>query len=226
MLFCFIKNVHENSPKQIAFQLNLQEISAKWAFLPIIFRWNLSQIFQQNSCKISHFFREFVSENPTKFDFFSVTYQRPCVMNSLCYKSSWSGCLFLSLSPPHFFSSTNVNNVQSWPIVFKKSEGLNYTVHYKHTRAHKMSGHLRIWPDKTYFWPAVNSSLARIIFCPIVSISFPTQESARRLWVCILSFWYICREYMHYIPYYLVRSRGLVGNILTTGLGGTCIHYF
>ena len=230
MLFCFIKNVHENSPKQTAFQLNLQEISAKWAFLPIIFRQNLSQIFQQNSCKISHFFCEFVSENPTKFDFFSVTYQRPCVMNSLCYKSSWSGCLFLSLSPPpappHFFSSTNVNNVQSWPIVFKKSEGLNYTVHYKHTRVHKMSGHLRIWPDKTYFWPAVNSSLARIIFCPIVSISFPTQESARRLWVCILSFWYICREYMHYIPYYLVRSSGLVGNILTTGLGGTCIHYF
>ena len=228
MLFCFIKNVHENSPKQIAFQLNLQEISAKWAFLPIIFRRNLSQIFQQNSCKISHFFCEFVSENPTKFDFFSVTYQRPCVMNSLCYKSSWSGCLFLSLSPPppHFFSSTNVNNVQSWPIVFKKSEGLNYTVHYKHTRVHKMSGHLRIWPDKTYFWPAVNSSLARIIFCPIVSISFPTQESARRLWVCILSFWYICREYMHYIPYYLVRSSGLVGNILTTGLGETCIHYF
>ena len=123
LLFCFIKNVHENSPKQIAFHLNLQEISAKWAFLPIIFRRNLSQIFQQNSCKISHFFCEFVSENPTKFDFFSVTYQRPCVMNSLCYKSSWSGCLFLSLSPPqppHFFSSTNVNNVQSWPIVFKK----------------------------------------------------------------------------------------------------------
>ena len=138
--------------------------------------------------------------------------------------------VFFSLSlppqPPHFFSSTNVNNVQSWPIVFKKSEGLNHTVHYKHTRVHKMSGHRRIWPDKTYFWPAVNSSLARIIFCPIVSISFPTQESARRLWVCILSFWYICREYMHYIPYCLVRSSGLVGNILTTGLGGTCIHYF
>ena len=31
---------------------------------------------------------------------------------------------------------------------------------------------------------------------------------------------------MHYIPYYLVRSSGLVGNILTTGLGGTCIDYF
>ena len=227
LLFCFIKNVHENSAKQIAFQLNLQEISAKWAFLLIIFRRNLSQIFQQNSCKISPFFCEFVSENPMKFDFFSVTYQRPCVMNSLCYKSSWSGCLFLSPPPPtpHFFSSTNVNNVQSWPIVFKKVK-VWITVHYKHTRAHKMSGHLRIWLDKTYFWPAVNSSLARIIFCPILSISFPTQESARRLWVCILSFWYICREYMHYIPYYLVRSSGFVGNILTTGLGGTCIHYF
>ena len=134
--------------------------------------------------------------------------------------------------PPTFFPPKTSIYVQSWPIVFKKSEGLNYTVHYKHTRAHKMSGHLRIWPDKTYFWPdivrwpAVNSSLARIIFCPIISISFPTQEFARRLWVCILSFWYICREYMHYIPYYLVRSSGLLGNILTTGLGGTCIHYF
>ena len=233
LLFCFIKNVHENSAKRIAFQLNLQEISAKWAFLPIIFWRNLSQIFQQNSCKISHFFCEFVSENPTKFDFFSVTYQRPCVMNSLCYKSSWSGrVVFFSPPPATFFPPQTSIYVQSWPIVFKKSEGLNYTVHYKHTRAHKMSGHLRIWPDKTYFWPdivrwpAVNSSLARIIFCPIISISFPTQEFARRLWVCILSFWYICREYMHYIPYYLVRSSGLLGNILTTGLGGTCIHYF
>ena len=101
LLFCFIKNVHENSAKRIAFQLNLQEISVKWAFLPIIFRQNLSQIFQQHSCKISHFFCEFVSENPTKFDFFSVTYQRPCVMNSLCYKSSWSGrVVFFSLPPP------------------------------------------------------------------------------------------------------------------------------
>ena len=225
--FCFIKNICENSAKPISF-FHCPENFHKMGFF-FIFRRNLSQIFQQNSCEISHFCHEFDCENPTKFDFFSVTYQRPCVMNSLCYKSSWSGCLFLSVSPPqppHFFSSTNVINVQSWPIVFKKSEGLNYTVHYKHTRVHKMSGHLRIWPDKTYFWPAVNSSLARIIFCPIVSISFPTQESARRLWVCILSFWYICREYMHYIPYYLVRSSGLVGNILTTGLGGTCIHYF
>ena len=103
-----------------------QKISTKWTFF-FVFRWNLSQIFQQNSCEISHFFHEFVSENPMKLDFFSVTYQRPCVMNGLHYKSSWSGRHFFSL--PLLFSSTNVNNVQSWPIVFKKSKGLNYTVH-------------------------------------------------------------------------------------------------
>ena len=78
-----------------------QKISTKWTFF-FVFWWNLSQIFQQNSCEISHFFYEFVSKNPTKFDFFSVTYQKPCVMNSLCYKSSWSVRLFLSLSPTFF----------------------------------------------------------------------------------------------------------------------------
>ena len=55
LLFCFIKNVHENSAKRIAFQLNLQEISVKWAFLPIIFRQNLSQIFSKIPAKSAIF---------------------------------------------------------------------------------------------------------------------------------------------------------------------------
>ena len=63
------------------------------------FQQNLSWIFLQNSCKIGRFFHEFVSGNPTEFDFFSATYQRPCVMNGLCYKSS---CLPFSLSPATF----------------------------------------------------------------------------------------------------------------------------
>ena len=92
--FCFIKNVHENRAKPISFFLSPGNFREMGFFF--VFRWNFSQIFQQNSCKISHFFHE--------FDFFSVTYQRPCVMNSLCYKSSWSGrVVFFFLPPPLFF---------------------------------------------------------------------------------------------------------------------------
>ena len=89
-----------------------------------VFRRNLSWIFLQHSCEINRFFHEFVSENPTEFDFFSATHQRPSVLNGLRCKSSWSTCLFLSLPP--LFSLTDVNNVQSWPIVIKKTECLNY----------------------------------------------------------------------------------------------------
>ena len=71
-------------------------------FLTIVFQWNLTRIFLWNSPQIGRFFRQFVSENPTKFDFFSATYQRPCVMNGLRNKSSWSRRLFFSL--PLLFS--------------------------------------------------------------------------------------------------------------------------
>ena len=101
------------------------KISAKLAFFNNCFWRNLSRIFPPNSREIGRFFCEFISENPTKFGFFSTTYQRPCVMNGLHYKSSWSGGLFLSLLP--LFSFMNFKIVQSWPIiVFKKSERLNY----------------------------------------------------------------------------------------------------
>ena len=75
------------------------KISAKLAFFNNCFWRNLSRIFPPNSREIGRFFCEFISENPTKFGFFSTTYQRPCVMNGLHYKSSWSGGLFLSLLP-------------------------------------------------------------------------------------------------------------------------------
>ena len=66
-----------------------QSLSSEIGFiLMIAFQRNLFRIFLQNSCEISRFFRKFVYENPTKFDFFSATYQRPCVMNGLRCKSS------------------------------------------------------------------------------------------------------------------------------------------
>ena len=100
-------------------------ISAKLAFLTIVFWQNLSRIFPPNSREIGRFFCKFISENPAKFGFFSTTYQRPCVMNGLHYKTSWSGGLFLPLL--QLFSFMNFKIVQSWPIiVFKKSERLNY----------------------------------------------------------------------------------------------------
>lgn len=52
---------------------------------------------------------------------------------------------FFSLFP-HFFSFTNVNNVQS--------------------------GHLRIWPDKSYFWPDKSYFWPDIVYWPAV-ISSP-----------------------------------------------------
>ena len=33
----------------------------------------------ENSREIGRFFREFVPENPAKFDFFFATYQKPCM---------------------------------------------------------------------------------------------------------------------------------------------------
>ena len=44
-------------------------------FWPIDFRLSLPQ-----SCEIGRFFREFAPKNPAKFDFFSATYQKPCIV--------------------------------------------------------------------------------------------------------------------------------------------------
>ena len=100
-------------------------ISAKLTFLTIVFLAKFVPNFSAKFRKIGRFFCEFISENPTKFGFFFTTYQRPCVMNGLHYKTSWSGGLFLPLL--QLFSFMNFKIVQSWPIiVFKKSERLNY----------------------------------------------------------------------------------------------------
>ena len=51
----------------------------------------------ENSCEISHFFREFVPENPTKFDFFPATYQMPCFNQSLWIVLKYTDCCHLKL---------------------------------------------------------------------------------------------------------------------------------
>ena len=58
-------------------------MSAKLAFLTIVFQWNLTQIFPGKSRKICGSFSEFVPKIPMKFDLFSAAYHRPCVMNGL-----------------------------------------------------------------------------------------------------------------------------------------------
>ena len=52
--------------------------------LPIV--WPLK--FPRNFREIGRFFREFVPENPAKFDFFSATYQKPCLLTKL-FRSRW-----------------------------------------------------------------------------------------------------------------------------------------
>ena len=47
-------------------------------FLLIAFWQSLPRNFPQNSRKIGRFFHKFAPKNPAKFDFFSVTYQKPC----------------------------------------------------------------------------------------------------------------------------------------------------
>ena len=58
------------------------KITSKSAvFLPIAFRPSLPQKFSQNSCEIGRFFRDFNPKNPSKFDFFPVTYQKPWIVH-------------------------------------------------------------------------------------------------------------------------------------------------
>ena len=94
-------------------------------------------------------------------------------MNGLCHKSSLSGRLFLSL--PLLFSFTNVNNVQSWPIVFLKKVNVWITLEAK-----KMSGYQRIWPDKSYFWPDIVRWPA-VISSPVATLSKFYQVSRQAI---------------------------------------------
>ena len=70
----FIENFPQISAKPIAFQQHLPEkLSRNRPFsLPIVFQRNWPRKFPQNSREISHFFCEFVPENPA-------TYQKPWV---------------------------------------------------------------------------------------------------------------------------------------------------
>ena len=63
----FIENIPQISAKPIAFQRNLLEkLSRNRPFFIIVF----SETGPENSREIGRFFREFVPENPAKFDFF------------------------------------------------------------------------------------------------------------------------------------------------------------
>ena len=53
------------------------EITTKSAFFDrLIFSW----VCPENSCEIGWFFGEFAPKKPAKLDFFSVTYQKPCIV--------------------------------------------------------------------------------------------------------------------------------------------------
>ena len=101
------------------------KISAKLAFFNSCFLTRFVPNFSAKFSRNRPFFLWIHLWKSHKIWLFSTTYQRPCVMNGLHYKSSWSGGLFLSLLP--LFSFMNFKIVQSWPIiVLKKSERLNY----------------------------------------------------------------------------------------------------
>ena len=59
-----------------------QSISSEFSLkittkLAVFFQLFLGEVCPENYCEIGRFFWEFVPKNPTKFDFFSVTYQKP-----------------------------------------------------------------------------------------------------------------------------------------------------
>ena len=67
----FIENIPQISAKPIPFQWNLLEkLSWNRPLFTNRFQRNWPRKFPRNSCKIGCFFREFVPENPAKFDFF------------------------------------------------------------------------------------------------------------------------------------------------------------
>ena len=68
-----IKNAGLVSGKPI----DLLKITTKSAFFD---RLIFGYVCLENSGEIGRFFREFVPKNPAKFDFFSATYQKPCIV--------------------------------------------------------------------------------------------------------------------------------------------------
>ena len=57
-------------------------------FLPIAFLQSLPRKFPRNSLEINWFFCKFVPKNPAKFDFFFMTYQKPCLNDNLGFSNS------------------------------------------------------------------------------------------------------------------------------------------
>ena len=57
-------------------------------FLPIAFLRSFPRKFPRNSREIDWFFCKFVPKNPAKFDFFSLTYQKPCLNDNLGFSNS------------------------------------------------------------------------------------------------------------------------------------------
>ena len=81
-------------------------------------------------------------------------------------QSSWSGRIFLP-----FFSSRT-------PIIFNLKLWINFFL-YKRKRPDKMSGHPRIWPDKTPIWPdivrwpaVISSPVVVIKMCYLVDVLY------------------------------------------------------
>ena len=73
----------------------------------------------QNSREIGRFFREFVPENPAKFDFFSATYQKPCPYHAACMNVS-RNAFFSSRPDKNNFFNIDIainNKSEMWFIV-------------------------------------------------------------------------------------------------------------
>ena len=83
-----IKNAGLVSAKPI----DLLKITTKSAFFD---RLIFGYVCLENSGEIGRFFREFAPKNPAKFDFFSATYQKPClvVRGSVTLNSDYNNIL-------------------------------------------------------------------------------------------------------------------------------------
>ena len=102
-----------------------QKSSVKLTFFNNCFLEKFVPIFQQNSCEISPFFCEFVSENPFKFDYFPQAFRGP-VLWMVYVINVLDLVTFFSLRLPTFFPSQTSIMSNLDKLVFKKSEGKNY----------------------------------------------------------------------------------------------------